>query len=116
MREPGVSSFEDIVCDLSILISYKVLLTSTHKRGVATVVLLGLLLLLVGRRLSSPREMRQVLAVGATAARGVPREGGMMHPGLQFGVQRDMLGEKWHEDRMEGLLGLGWQDDEGTGA
>ena len=40
----------------------------------------------------------------------------MMHAGLEFGVQGDVLRQKRHEDCVEGLLGLGGQDDEGTGA
>ena len=76
--------------------------------------LLGLLRWLIGWRLRSPREMRQVLVVGGTSTRGVSREGGMMHASLKFRVQCDMLGQKRHEDCVEGLLGLGWQNDEGT--
>jgi hypothetical protein len=79
-------------------------------------VLLSLLRGLIGRRLSSPREMRQVLVVRGTTARGVSREGRMMHASLKFRVQCDMLRQKRHEDCVEGLLGLGWQNNEGTSA
>ena len=106
-------SFEDIVCDLSILISYKVLLTSTHKRGVA-VVLLSLLRWLIGWGLRSSREMRQMLVVRNTATRGASRERGMMNLSLNSRVQYDMLWDERHEDCVEWLLSLGWQNNEGT--
>jgi hypothetical protein len=79
-------------------------------------VLLNLLRWLIGWRLRSPREMRQVLVVRGTTTRGVSREGGMMHPSLKFWVQCDMLWQQRHEDCVEGLLGLGWQNNKGTSA